>query len=169
MKKILFVCSGNTCRSPLAEGIARKILSDRTQIPTEVSSAGSSAFEGMPASQHAANVALQHGVDLSHHRSRLLNTKSVREADLIVTMGNKHMKTVGVIDPEALSYTALLTDFCDETGDVPDPIGGDQAEYERIFALIERCVTAMADSLDGYERWKSEKRGKTGDDSRESP
>ena len=122
----------------------------------------------MPASQHAANVALQHGIDLSHHRSRLLNTESVREADLIVTMGSKHMKTVGVIDPEALSYTVLLTDFCDDTGDVPDPIGGDQAEYERIYDLIERCVEVMGDRLDGYHGWKSEQ-GKAGADSRESP
>jgi protein-tyrosine phosphatase len=151
----------------LAEGIARKILSDRLSFPVQVSSAGSSAFEGMPASQHAAMVALHNDIDLSHHRSRLLNTKSVREADLIVTMGRKHQQTVGVIDPEALSYTVLLTDFCDETGDVSDPIGGDRDEYERVYELIERCIEAMADRLEGYEGWKTAG-GNLGDESRES-
>ena len=167
MKKILFVCSGNTCRSPLAEGIARKILSDRIKTPIVVSSAGSSALEGMPASQHAASVAQQHGIDLSSHRSRLLNTRAVREADLIVTMGRKHKKTVGVIDPEALSYTVLMTDFCDEKGDVPDPIGGDRTDYERVYELINRCVEAMADQLEGYDGWKAA-RGKSSDSIRES-
>ncbi len=168
MRKILFVCSGNTCRSPLAEGIARKILSDRIRIPIDVSSAGASAFEGMPAAQHAASVAAQHGIDLSRHRSRLLNRQTVRDADLIVTMGSKHRKTVGVIDPDALSYTVHITEFCNEFGDVPDPIGGDREEYERVYDLIERCIEAMAERLDGYDGWKSGRRP-DGNGARSSP
>jgi protein-tyrosine-phosphatase len=168
LKKILFVCSGNTCRSPLAEGIARRVLSDRIKIPIEFSSAGCSAFEGMPATQHAASVAAQHGVDLSKHRSRLLNRQSVKDADLIVTMADKHRKTVGVIDPDALSYTVKITEFCNEFGDVPDPIGGDRTEYERVYDLIERCIEAMAERLDDYEGWKSEKRT-NGNSARKTP
>jgi protein-tyrosine phosphatase len=154
LKKILFVCSGNTCRSPLAEGIARKVLPDRIQTPVAVSSVGSSASEGMPASPHAVNVASLHGIDLANHRSRALDAMSVREADLIVTMGSKHRAVVGTIDPDALSYTVLMTEFCGEVGDVPDPIGGDLPEYEKVYELIERCVDAMAEVLDGYDGWK---------------
>jgi len=154
LRKILFVCSGNTCRSPLAEGIARKILSKRTPIPTEISSAGASALEGIPASQHAVTVAAARGVDLSKHRARLLNRTMVGEADLIVTMGSKHRETVGVIDPEATAYTVLMTHFCDIVGDVPDPIGGAREEYERIYDLIEKCVEAMAEGLEDYNGWK---------------
>jgi protein-tyrosine-phosphatase len=79
----------------------------------------------------------------------------VREADLIVTMGAKHKETVRVIDPEAASYTVLLTDFCEFEGDIPDPIGGSLEEYERICVLIERCIDGMADRLGEFEGWKS--------------
>ena len=168
MKKILFVCSGNTCRSPLAEGIARKFLSKRTPVSTEISSAGASALEGKPASQHAVTVAAARGVDLSKHRARLLNSSMVREADLIVAMGSKHKETVGVIDPEAAAYTVLMTHFCDIVGDVPDPIGGTREEYERIYDVIELCVEAMAEHLEGYGGWKTGSES-DGENTRESP
>jgi protein-tyrosine-phosphatase len=79
----------------------------------------------------------------------------VRDADLVVTMGAKHKETVRVIEPEAASYTVLLTDFCDVDGDVPDPIGGGLEEYERICALIERCIDGMADRLEDFDGWKT--------------
>jgi protein-tyrosine-phosphatase len=154
LKKILFVCSGNTCRSPLAEGIARKIFPDRSATSVEVSSAGSSALEGMPASAHAVEVASRHDIDLTTHQSCLLGRTVIKAADLIVTMGEKHRNTVGVIEPGALEYTVLLTDFCDERGDVPDPIGGGIEEYESTFELICRCIEALAARLDEYDGWK---------------
>lgn len=154
MKKILFVCSGNTCRSPLAEGIAKKIFPLRAETPVEVSSAGSSAMDGSAASDNAVEVASRHGVDISSHEARLLGRTEIREADLIVTMTRKHRETVGVIEPEALAYTVLLTDFCTEKGDVPDPIGGGIDEYEHTYDLINRCVEELAARLDGFDGWK---------------
>jgi protein-tyrosine phosphatase len=154
LKNILFVCSGNTCRSPLAEGIARKIFPDRSATSVEVSSVGSSALEGMPASAHAVEVASRHEIDLTTHQSRLLSRTVIKAADLIVTMGEKHRSTVGVIEPNALGYTVLLTEFCDERGEVPDPIGGGIEDYESAFELIRRCVEALAARLDDYEGWK---------------
>jgi protein-tyrosine phosphatase len=155
LRKILFVCSGNTCRSPLAEGIARLIIPDRTRTSVEVSSAGTSALEGMPASVNAIETASNHDIDISGHRSRLLSRTLVREADLIVTMGAKHRDTVAVIEPEAIRYTVLLTYFCpDRGGDVPDPIGGGMEEYERTFELIGGCLEALAEALDDYDGWK---------------
>lgn len=154
MKKILFVCSGNTCRSPLAEGIAKKIFPLRTECSVEIKSAGSSALEGMTASGHAIEVARRHDVDISGHGSRLLNRTDVREADLIVAMTQKHRETVGILDPAALAYTVLLTDFCDENGDVPDPIGGGIDEYQRVFNLIDRCIEELAARVDDYDGWK---------------
>jgi protein-tyrosine-phosphatase len=154
LKKILFVCSGNTCRSPLAEGIARKIFPDRSATSVVVSSAGSSALEGVPASAHAVEVAARQDIDLTTHQSRLLSRDVIKAADLIVTMGEKHRSTVGVIEPKALDYTVLLTEFCDEREDVPDPIGGGIEEYESAFELIRRCVEALAARLDDYDGWK---------------
>ena len=155
LKKILFVCSGNTCRSPLAEGIAKKLIAQGDLKDTEVSSAGSSTLDGLPASPLAVSVADQHSVDLSSHRSRFLTRTVVGEADLIVTMAEKHRETVGIIEPGALGFTYLLTDLCgDEDGDVPDPIGMGEEEYENTYLLIERCLGAFAGNIKDFDGWK---------------
>ena len=155
MKKILFVCSGNTCRSPLAEGIAKKLVAQSDLKNTEVSSSGSSTLDGLPASPLAVSVADQHSVDLSSHRSRFLTRAVVGEADLIITMAEKHRETIGIIEPGALAYTYLLTDLCgDEDGDIPDPIGMGKEEYENTYRLIERCLGAFVGDIKDFDGWK---------------
>jgi protein-tyrosine-phosphatase len=155
LKKLLFVCSGNTCRSPLAEGIAKKLFPEDLLKKVRLSSAGTSAVEGHPASSLAVEVALKRSIDLSTHRSRVLNRQLVKDADLIITMGAKHRETVGVIEPAALHYTRLLTDFCDEqTGDIPDPIGLGSEEYEETFRALERCIKGLAGTIGSFDGWK---------------
>ena len=153
MKKILFVCSGNTCRSPLAEGIAKKILSDSLPGQMEISSAGTSAMEGVRASGHSIQVARKHGIDISDHRARLLNKTLIKDSDLIVTMSSKHKDTIGIIEPAGLDYTFLLMDFCGEDGDIPDPVGSDIEGYKEVFELINSCLEQMKDRLDTFDRW----------------
>jgi protein-tyrosine phosphatase len=139
----------------LAEGIAKKVLSESN--PFKLSSAGSSAQDGLPASPLAIKVALGKSVDLSTHRARSLNEAIVREADLIVAMGSNHKNSVGAMEPSALEYTFLLTDFCDdEDGDVADPIGWGLEGYERTYMVIEKCVKAMKDKLRSFDGWKAE-------------
>ena len=153
MKKILFVCSGNTCRSPIAEGIAKEVFSSPETY--QISSAGTSALDGLPASSLATMVASQNSIDLSEHRARLLSGAIVKDADLIITMGSKHRETVGIIDPSTLEYAFLLTEFCDdEEGDVPDPIGMGVEEYEKTFEVIEKCVRRLKDKLETFDGWK---------------
>ncbi|MFH1755530.1 MAG: low molecular weight protein arginine phosphatase, partial [Candidatus Latescibacterota bacterium] len=137
-----------TCRSPMAEGIAKAIFPQALKEEIEISSAGSSALEGFPASAHAIQVAKKHGIDLTKHKARLLNRSLVTKADLIVTMSTKHKQMVGILDPSALKHTYLLSGFCGcADSDVPDPIGGGIEVYEQTFCFIEKCMDAMKDRL----------------------
>jgi len=160
LKKILFVCSGNTCRSPLAEAIAKNILPGRLDFRADISSAGASALDGSSASQFSIEVGQAHGLDLSQHGSRLLGPALIRHADLVVTMGARHREIVGTLDPDALDYTFLLTNFSDHHfGDIPDPIGSGLETYERTYQLIRDCVESMASRLSRFDGWKSKRAG----------
>ncbi|HEX5131206.1 MAG TPA: low molecular weight protein arginine phosphatase [Candidatus Krumholzibacteria bacterium] len=157
MKKILFVCSGNTCRSPLAEVIAKQVLPARVDFPLVIASAGTSALEGSPASRYSIEVAEAHGLDLSQHRAHLLDPARVRDADLIVTMGMRHIDTVGALDPAAREYAFLLTNFSEHhDGDIPDPIGGPMDVYVRTYGVIRECIESMAEQLGRFDGWKPE-------------
>jgi protein-tyrosine phosphatase len=155
VKRILFVCSGNTCRSPLAEAIARSVLPSRVGFDVEVGSAGTSASGGSPASSYSLEVARDHGLDLSSHRARALSAALIQHADLIVTMGVRHRDTVGELDPDSLESTFLLTNFSDRhDGDIPDPIGGGREVYERTYLVIRECIESMAGKLASFDGWK---------------
>ena len=155
MKRVLFVCSGNTCRSPLAEGIAKALLTTDRGLDVSVSSAGSSAIEGMRASELARDVAKSHEIDISNHRSRGLSRPLVAESDLIVTMEMRHLNAVGAIDPAALDHTYVITDFCESMdGGIPDPIGGGEADYQRTFDVLWECISEMRERLLEFDGWK---------------
>lgn len=139
----------------MAEGIARKILAEEKLDTIEVSSAGSSAADGLPASSLAVEVARRRSIDLSKHRARTLDRETIRDADLIIAMGSKHRDTVGAIEPSALRYTHLLTDFCDgQAGDIPDPIGLGRDEYERTYRILEVCIRGLTEKIRSAEIWK---------------
>ncbi len=139
----------------MAEALARARLASRDDLDVEVSSAGTSTIDGLPASRGAQEVARRHGLDLSGHRSRLLSPAVLRRADLVVAMSDAHRDTIGVIDPQAPAWTRLLSDFaeaCD--GDVADPVGGGAEAYERAWAMIETCVDAMIEALPTFDGWR---------------
>lgn len=121
-------------------------------------------MDGSPASRYSIEVARADGLDLSAHRSRMLDAAMVREADLIVTMGVGHRETVGALDPDALEYTFLLTNFSDDHhGDIPDPIGGPPELYQRTYRVIRECIESMAAHLPRFDGYKSGAReGKEG-------
>lgn len=146
---LLFVCTGNTCRSPLAEGIARAELRRRGWANVQVKSAGVSAHPGAPASAEAVTVARRQGVDLSAHMSQPLTPALVSWADVVLTMGPSHLPSVDRMG--GAEKAATLGDFAaggEGLGpSVPDPFGGPEALYEETFNELRGLVSAALDRL----------------------
>jgi protein-tyrosine phosphatase len=145
--KILFVCSGNTCRSPLAEAITRRMLADAGRDDVTVSSAGTNAWDGSPASDGALLVGMERGLDLSAHRSRQLSEEIVREADFILVMAPSHLARVRELDPKANAH--LVAGFASgrEGSPVQDPFGGDLAAYRATFDELERELAGLLERI----------------------
>ena len=142
---ILLVCTGNTCRSPMAAGILKKMLADEGIEGMTVLSAGTAALEGMPATDLAVQTSADWQIDISGHRSRPVTDELVEKADLILTMTPEHREEILLFDPEAAPKTVLLKNFPgpvknDPTFSIRDPIGGGPAEYQRSFLEIEESL-----------------------------
>ena len=141
---ILFVCSGNTCRSPMAEAITRRVLSEKLHVPEpelerkgiSVISAGSYAMPGARATPQAVEALKDIGADLSHHRSRPLTVELIHQADMIFTMGRSHAAAVQALVPSATDKVATL----DPSGDIEDPIGGDAALYKSLAGQLQTLI-----------------------------
>ena len=141
---VLFVCSGNTCRNPMAMALARKEIADAVGVPPanladsgyEVVSAGTFAMPGMKATPQAADAVADMGGDLAGHRSQPLTVELIHRSDLIVTMGRDH--TQGVLG--LVSSAARKTVTLDPDRDIEDPIGADAGHYRRLAGEIQGLV-----------------------------
>ena len=150
---ILFVCTGNTCRSPIAEGLLREALAARGIDQVTVASAGSGAWEGAPVSEGAYLVGLEHGLDLSEHRARLLSRDLVREADLVLTMSGHHLARVAELGGEHKVH--LLGAYAGRDAgrsEVTDPFGGDLAGYRTTFGELQELIGAVVGRVAGMVR-----------------
>ena len=145
IQHVLFVCTGNICRSPLAASLLARALKDRG-VEVAVSSAGTGAWDGAPASEGAYLVGLERGLDLSGHRARLLTRELVEEADLILTMARHHRARVDELGGEGKVY--VLGEYAGQGGDeVSDPFGGDLAVYRDTAQELEALADAVAERL----------------------
>ncbi|MDX1395995.1 MAG: low molecular weight protein arginine phosphatase [Gemmatimonadota bacterium] len=149
---LLFVCTGNTCRSPAAEAIARKAASARGLDGFETASAGTFAFPGQPAAATSIEVAADRGIDLTGHRSREIGLELVEWADLVIAMTASHARGVEEVVPgtKVTLLNELLPEGHPRHGrDLSDPFGGDRETYEATYRDIEEALDAFFDTLPG--------------------
>ena len=144
MKTVLFVCTGNVCRSPMAEGIFRQAVRGRGDY--RVLSAGLGAADGQPPSPYAVQAVKELGIDISSLRSRTLTAELVRQADYIFGMTHSHLDTVAMLYPQAAEKTFLLREFDDTLDsfekDINDPIGGAYDVYLQCRDQIEQGIVS---------------------------
>ncbi|HSM04568.1 MAG TPA: low molecular weight protein arginine phosphatase [Longimicrobiales bacterium] len=148
--RLLFVCTGNTCRSPLAERIARREAGRRGWADeVDIRSAGIAAVPGQEASEGSLRVGEEEGLDLSDHRADLLTGELARGVDLILGMSRSHVHRAAELGADV--PVALLGDFAEdrpgEGPDVPDPWGGPVERYRETFRALEALVTRALDRL----------------------
>lgn len=160
MFQVLLICTGNTCRSPMAEGILRSLLAPDLDGQVRVVSAGTNATEGLPAAEHAVGTTAARDIDIRGHRSRRLTAPLLRESDLVLGMEPSHVTAARGLAPEAGERIHLITEqgaeprAAAEAG-VLDPIGGGADEYvdtfHRIRSHLLRWVPVIRDAVERSE------------------
>ncbi len=144
---VLIVCSGNTCRSPMAEALLRRQIErvgDTRRL--RVTSAGTWGPAGAPAAELSQRLLAQEGLDLGTHRSRLLTQRDIDEADLILVMTRAHKSDITQRFARAGDKLYLLSEMIGKHDDIADPHGGELADYKACKKAMDEIITK------GYER-----------------
>jgi protein-tyrosine-phosphatase len=142
MSVILFVCTGNLCRSPMAAGLLRRRLADKgLDTRYQAMSAGVWAVDGNPASQNAVMVMAERGIDISDHIAHTINADDVAGADLILVMSREHQQVISSTWPQYKWKVYRLSEMAGKRQDIVDPYTGPLQEYRT-------CADTIADYID---------------------
>lgn len=152
MKRVLFVCSGNTCRSPMAQGLFTRIMAqhkgDDLANEYEVWSAGLFAADGMPAAQAAVETMLQYEIDITGHRSKRLDKDMIYNANLVLVMTREHYLYLMEMFEESKDKTFLLSDLAGDDGqEIFDPYGLGIESYKKSARQIKGMLEKIAEKL----------------------
>lgn len=141
--RVLCVCTGNTCRSPMLEGLLRYALAQRGRSDIAVASAGIAAADGLPASEHAVACLAALGIDLREHRSASIESQDLASIDHFVCMGQRHAEVLVAlgVDRERIRIANQ------EDGGVPDPFGMDLSAYQQTAHVLAEVAAGIADEL----------------------
>ena len=148
MNKIIFVCTGNTCRSPMAEMIMKDFLKTAEIDHIEVSSRGLSVFTPSPVSLHVQTLLSVQNMDTSSHRSCLLSEDDITKDTLILTMTSSHKEHIHGYFPQLASQTYTLSEYT--TGyhtDIQDPYGGSLDIYQTCYHQLEYFLKKLIKNL----------------------
>lgn len=158
-KSVLFVCTGNTCRSPLAEGIFRQLVDGRDDIVSH-GSAGVSAIEGDRISPETAAELKRRAADLVNFRSRSVTEEMLREVSYVFAMTGAHLDMLVRSFPEYAEKYYLVCDFIELNGhvgvDVPDPIGMGARAYKHVAEVLEQALPTLIEFIEEESREESE-------------
>ncbi len=155
LKRVLFVCTGNTCRSPMAEALFRGLVKDRADY--EVASAGVAAAPGMPASRHSVALLREKNLPLDDFTSRMLNQEMLRAATHVFAMSAHHATAIVAEFPEHADKIYLVSEFAADDGlrgkDVSDPFGQGRAAYEDALRDLEKMLPSVVAYID--QTWRN--------------
>ena len=149
---ILFVCTGNTCRSPMAAGIMAK-LCEENDLDVNIESAGIFAQEGTSATPEAIEALKKYGIDISSHRAQPITQELIDKSDMILTMTEAHKM---LLQGLAKDKTCTVCELADIDSEIEDPFGGDLADYEKTADNLYIALSQIADKLYMIEQNKKD-------------